>query len=387
MKIGLFGFGTVGSGFYKILKESKNTDLIIEKIIIKNREKRRILPDYYFSTRAEEVLNNKEVEIIVELIDDAEQAFIILNKALEKGKTVITANKKMLATHLNELSKLLIKYPNKIWFEASVAGVIPVIQSIQNYIQNDEIYKFTGILNGTSNYILTQIEKESLSFEAALNIAKENGYAESNPALDIEAWDPAYKLIILNFLISNQIIDIKDVIRVGIEKIIPEHFEILDAISYKLKPLAYNLGNQLFVGPTIIKNDHPAASVNYQNNFILFEGKNIGKLFFSGLGAGELPTGFAVYNDLLKAINPPVNIDKSVNFIPKSEDLNYIIFSPNKLEESELIEVSKSRKVFVYRGTSKELISKYSNYSLYFINQNDIEEFIIEIQKINQISF
>ncbi len=251
MKIGLFGFGTVGSGFYKILKESKNKDLIIEKIIIKNRDKRRILPDYYFSTRAEEVLNNKEVEVIVELIDDAEQAFIILNKALEKGKTVITANKKMLATYLNELSKLLIKYPNKIWFEASVAGVIPVIQSIQNYIKNDEIYKFTGILNGTSNYILTQIEKESLSFEAALNIAKENGFAESNPALDIEAWDPAYKLIILNFLISNQIIDIKDVIRVGIEKISSEHFEILDAISYKLKPLAYNLGNELFVGHTI----------------------------------------------------------------------------------------------------------------------------------------
>lgn len=387
MKIGLFGFGTVGSGFYKILKESKNQNINIEKIIIKNRDKKRILPDYYFSTRAEEVLNNKEIEIIVELIDDAEQAFIILNRALEKGKTVITANKKMLATHLKEIAELFSKYPNKIWFEASVAGVIPVIQNIQNYIGYDQIFKFSGILNGTSNYILTQIEKESLSFKEALNLATINGFAESNPSLDIDGFDASYKLIILNYIISGRIIEPENVYRIGLQNIDPAHFQLLDAIQFKIKPLAFNLGDELVVGPSIVKANHLAATINYQNNFIQFEGKNIGKLNFSGLGAGELPTGFAVYNDLLKAVEKHEFRSRINNFKAKEESLNYLIFSPNRIDESDFEEISQSRNLNIYWAKNKELISKYSNLAIYFIAEEDLSEFVNEIKKINQITF
>ena len=192
LKIGLFGFGCVGQGLYYVLNNSTGFKADIVKIGVKNRNKERSVSDDLITYDKWEILNNPEIDVVVELIDDVAEAFLIVSEALKKGKHVVTANKKLLALHLEELYALQQKYNVSLLYEASAGGSIPIIRTLEEYFDNEELEKVTGILNGTSNYILSKTLHENKSYETALLEAQEKGFAETDPSSDVEGFDPKY---------------------------------------------------------------------------------------------------------------------------------------------------------------------------------------------------
>jgi homoserine dehydrogenase len=197
LNIGLFGFGCVGQGLYHVLNNSKGFTANITKIAVKNRDKKRTLPQELFTYDKFEILNNPSINLIVELIDDAEEAYQIVKHALQNGKHVVTANKKMVATHLKELVKLQEENNVSLLYEASSCGSIPIIRTLEEYFDNEQLTKVSGIFNGTTNYILTKTILEKLSYPDALKQAQEKGFAESDPTNDVEGFDAKFKAIII----------------------------------------------------------------------------------------------------------------------------------------------------------------------------------------------
>lgn len=196
LTIGMFGFGVVGQGLYDIIK-TKKLNLEIKKFVIKNASKTRSLPAELFSTDANDILNDPEINTVVELIDDADAAFEITKKALSSGKNVVSANKKMIATHLQELTALQQQHGTSLLYEGAVCGSIPIIRNLEEYYDNELLHSVSGIFNGSSNYILSKIFNENQSYDAALKKAQELGFAETDPILDVGGYDPKFKLTIV----------------------------------------------------------------------------------------------------------------------------------------------------------------------------------------------
>src|SRR5688572_2740608 len=196
LRIGLFGFGVVGEGIYHVLNQTPSLQASIKKICIKHPEKKRDAPTALFTTDYNELLNDSEINLIVELIDDSEEAYKIVTTAFRQGKSVISANKKLIADHLDELIQLQHQYKVSFLYEAAVCGSIPIIRNLEEYFDNDLLQSILGIVNGSTNYILTRLA-EGLTYSEALLEAQQKGFAESNPALDVEGWDAANKLTIL----------------------------------------------------------------------------------------------------------------------------------------------------------------------------------------------
>src|SRR6478672_7966537 len=195
--IGQFGFGTVGEGIYHILQQTPSLQAHIKKICIRNASKKRSVAPDFFTTDYEVLLNDPEINLIVELIDDAVEAFKIVTAAFERGKAVVSANKKLIAEHLPELLQLQQQYGVPFLYEASVCGSIPIIRNLEEYYDNDFLKSVCGIVNGSTNFILTKMEEEKLDYAEALRAAQALGFAESNPALDVQGIDAANKLVIL----------------------------------------------------------------------------------------------------------------------------------------------------------------------------------------------
>src|SRR3954471_18502815 len=195
LNIGLFGFGVVGQGLYDIIK-TKHLNLEIVKIAIKNPDKERSLPASLFTTDKEELLSNPEINTIVELINDTEAAFEIVSRALSTGKNVVSASKKMIALHLDELIELQHKYGTSLLYEGSVCGSIPIIRNLEEYYDNELLHSISGIFNGSSNYILTKVCSEGMDYATALKQAQDLGFAETDPTLDVGGFDAKYKLVI-----------------------------------------------------------------------------------------------------------------------------------------------------------------------------------------------
>ena len=190
LKLGLFGFGCVGQGLYHVLHETHGVKAEIKKICVKNRNKTRPIPDHFFIYDRNEILNDPDIDIIVELIDDSRAAYEIVKTALEHGKAVVTANKKMLAEHLEEIYLLQQKYGKPVLYEGAVCGSIPILRNLEEYYDNDLISSIEGIFNGSTNYILTKVFDEKKSYEDALKQAQDLGFAESDPSLDVKGYDP-----------------------------------------------------------------------------------------------------------------------------------------------------------------------------------------------------
>ncbi|NQV75388.1 MAG: homoserine dehydrogenase, partial [Bacteroidetes bacterium] len=195
LTIGLFGFGVVGQGLHDIIS-TKELNIEIRKIAIKNPDKVRSLPETLFTTNANIILNDPEINTIIELINDADAAYEIVTRALKSGKNVVSANKKMIAEHLDELVKLQQKYGTSLLYEGSVCGSIPIIRNLEEYYDNELLHSISGIFNGSSNFILSKIANEGLEYSEALKQAQDLGFAEKNPILDVGGYDPKYKLII-----------------------------------------------------------------------------------------------------------------------------------------------------------------------------------------------
>lgn len=302
IKIGLYGFGCVGKGLYDVLQQTQGIQAEIAKICVKHRNKQRPIPAEFFTFDTSELLENPEINVIVELIDDADAAFEIVSAALRKGKAVVTANKKMLAEHLEELLALQREYQVPLLYEGATCASIPIIRNLEEYYDNDLLQSVEGIVNGSTNYILTKIFQEKLSFEAALQIAQDLGFAESNPRLDVEGYDAKYKLTILLAHAFGILAKPEVISHLGIQKIGALETRYATEKGYKIKLVAQaqRIGDKVaaFVLPKFVPANHALYLVENEYNGVQIEGAFAEKQFFFGKGAGAYPTGSAVLSDI-----------------------------------------------------------------------------------------
>lgn len=303
IKIGLFGFGCVGQGLYDVLNNSKGISASIEKFVVKHRDKPRPLPQELFSYDANEVLFDPEINLIVELIDNAEEAYYIVTTALKNGKDVVTANKKLVAEHLEELVKIQQEYGTSLLYEASSCGSIPIIRTLEEYYDNETLFSVSGIFNGSSNYILSKVFDEGSSYEDALTQAQQLGFAESDPTLDVGGFDAKYKLIILACHSFGVMVKPEEVFNYGIQHLNPHDMRYAREKGLKIKQIAQvrKVGeNQLtlYVMPVFVSRESYFYQVNNEYNGVAVEAAFSEKQFFRGKGAGGHPTGSAVLSDI-----------------------------------------------------------------------------------------
>lgn len=312
VRIALLGLGTVGTGAWKIIRdngrvieEKAGCSLEVVKILVKNLHKKRAvqLPEGILTVDYDSIVSDSGVDIIVEVIGGIVPAKDYIIRALQAGKHVVTANKAVLAQHGDEIFEAAEKCKRTIKYEASVCGGIPIINALQESLLSNEIEEITGILNGTTNYILTKMTEEGQDYLTALREAQSLGYAEADPASDVEGNDAAYKLAILAHLAFGAKLDVQGIKREGITGLTQQDIAAARQAGFCIKLVArakkadskYNM----WVRPELIPLKHPLAGVNGVNNAVLVKGNAVKELMFYGQGAGELPTGSAVVNDII----------------------------------------------------------------------------------------
>ncbi|MGM9972812.1 MAG: homoserine dehydrogenase [Clostridiaceae bacterium] len=315
VKIAILGLGNVGQGVWNILSTNKNVinqragcDIQIEKVLVKDKHKNRALslPEGLLTEDPEEIFNNNDIKVVIELIGGEQPALEYMLRAMKAKKHVITANKMVLALHGRNLFETAFKEGVHFYYEASVGGGIPIIRELNESLTANKIESLAGIINGTTNYILTRMFKEGTTFESALKEAQEMGFAEADPTSDIEGYDAAYKLAIISTLSFGQFIDVSSISREGITKIHPIDMEYAKKFGYVIKLLAIGKKREgaleLRVHPAMIPDTHPLANVNDSFNAIFLKGNAVGDLMLYGRGAGDLPTGSAVVGDLISVL-------------------------------------------------------------------------------------
>nr|WP_257792264.1 homoserine dehydrogenase [Empedobacter brevis] len=302
--MGLFGFGVVGEGIYKVLEEKPQLNATIKKIVIKDSSKTRNAPSALFSTNADDILNDDEINVVVELISDADAAHDIIKKAFNKRKHVVSANKKLIAAHHKELLDLQEQNKVSFLYEASVCGSVPIIRNLEEYFDNDLLNYVSGIVNGTTNYILTKMANENESYQDALKAAQENGFAEADPTADVEGYDAASKLAIITLHAFGKKIEVQDVIRKGITSLKVEDFKYAKEKDYTIKLIANSKINHQTgeitstVLPTFVELNKTIALVNNEYNGVLIGSSLSDEQFLYGKGAGRFPTSSAVLSDI-----------------------------------------------------------------------------------------
>ncbi len=298
----MFGFGVVGQGLYDIIK-TKDLNLEIKKFVIKNPDKKRSLPAELFTTDANAILEDPEINTVVELIDDADAAFEITKRALSTGKNVVSANKKMIATHLEELVEIQHQYGTSLLYEGAVCGSIPIIRNLEEYYDNELLHSVSGIFNGSSNYILSKIFNEDQSYDVALKKAQDLGFAETDPTLDVGGFDPKFKLAIVASHAYGLYINPDEILNLGIDTLGDADIRYAREKDYKIKliPLAEEVDNHqvvLYVLPKFIKKSNILYNVENEYNGVLVKAAFADEQFFLGKGAGGHPTGSAVLSDI-----------------------------------------------------------------------------------------
>ena len=302
INIGLFGFGTVGHGLYEVLSRIKNSQVNIKIVCVRHLEK-HTEPGIRFTDQTDDVFNNPEVNTIVELIDEEEAAYEIVKRALNHHLPVVSGNKKMLAHHLPELIALQQATGTALLYDASACGSIPVIRNLEEYYDNDLLLSVKGILNGSSNFILSKIFNEGMAYTDALALAQQLGFAESNPVLDIGGWDSLYKLIIITIHAFGIYVDPKEVFTFGIDRMNEAdiRFALEKSRRIKLVGCAEKIDDErvtLSVMPQLISRQKYIYSVEDEFNGVVIKGLFYYKQFMFGQGAGAYPTGSAVLSDI-----------------------------------------------------------------------------------------
>jgi len=303
LTIGLFGFGVVGEGLYKVLQQTPSLKASIKKVCIRNADKKRDAPADLFTTERQILLNDPEINVIVEVIDDANAAFEIVSTALRNGKSVVSASKKMIAEHLPELLEIQEQTGQSFLYESSACASIPVIRNLEEYYDNDLLHSIKAIVNGSTNFILTKMFEDKLDFQSALLLAQQLGFAESNPKLDVEGYDALNKWVILLNHAYGIVTNPNEVLFSGIQNI-----QLSDALVAKEKNLDIKLIAQAkklkngtvaaFVLPQFVKQDEPLSFVKNEYNGVVIESGFADKQFFYGKGAGSFPTASAVLSDI-----------------------------------------------------------------------------------------
>jgi homoserine dehydrogenase len=318
LKIGLLGCGNVGSAFVKILidngdsiKERIGENLEISKILVRdlNRERDPWINTELLTTEAESIVGDPEIDIVVEVMGDLNPSKSLIEASLRRGKSVVTANKALLAEHYFEIEELAEQVGRDVFFEAAVAGGIPLIRSLRVSLVGERLSRVTGIVNGTTNFILTRMHEESLAFEEALAMAQRLGYAEADPRADLEGYDAAAKAAILSSIAFGMKVRFQDVLCEGISNLTAKDVEFASRHGFVIKLIAecarvqYENSQRLSVRvfPALLPATHPLSSVRDAFNAIFVEGEAVGELMFYGRGAGGLPTASAVMGDVIDA--------------------------------------------------------------------------------------
>jgi homoserine dehydrogenase len=310
--VGLLGLGTVGSGVVKIIENHQERlmhqvgcPVRIKKVLVRDIYKKRDVQvdPALLTTNAADVIDDPEIDVIIEVMGGIEETRQFLLRALRQGKHVVTANKDLMALYGSELLNVAAEHHCDLFYEASVAGGIPILRSLVDGLASDRITKLMGIVNGTTNYILTKMCKYGASYEDVLAEAQALGYAEADPTADVEGLDAARKMAILARLGFSMNIDLEDVQVKGITSITEEDLNYGKRLGYTMKliGIAHRDGNKVEVSvqPTLLPESHPLASVNDEYNAVYVYGEAVGETMFYGPGAGSLPTATAVVSDLV----------------------------------------------------------------------------------------
>lgn len=307
LNIGILGFGVVGQGFYEIFTQNKPEGFSIKRIAAKNPGKERQPLEAVLEYEAEAIVDDQGIDIVVEAINDAKTAYYLAKRALSNGKHVISANKQMLASHFPELLKIAQHQGVTLLFEGAVGGVIPILQNLKNYHKNDRISSIEAIINGSSNYILTQLCETEHSYDEAVKEAQTKGFAELNPTEDVGGYDAAAKLSLITSLAFNTHLATSHITTLGIENIHDTDIAFAQQFDLAIKQIGkiqhFDEKLAAYVLPSFVSPNNPLYHVKNEFNALKIVGSNSGEQLLSGKGAGKLPTGFAVYNDLLKVKN------------------------------------------------------------------------------------
>ncbi|QNF32956.1 homoserine dehydrogenase [Adhaeribacter swui] len=380
-KVGLFGFGCVGQGLYDVLANSRGIKASIEKICVKDRNKKRKLPASYFTFEKDEVLNNPEIDLIVELIDNADEAFEIVSTALKQGKNVVTANKKMVAQHLEELVELQHQHQVSLLYEASCCGSIPIIRTLEEYYDNELLYAVSGIFNGSSNYILSKIFNENLDYDLALKQAQDLGFAETDPTLDVGGFDAKYKLTIIAAHAFGLFLNPDTVLNLGIQNLSKYDIQYAREKDYKIKLVPHvskvdEATVTLFVMPQFITRTHPLYNVENEYNGVIVEAAFSEKQFFSGKGAGGYPTGSAVLSDISA-------LTYGYKYEYKKHLQHIEVNSTNNIEVEVYLRYSNKEllKTLQFESISEKFIAKDFKYVIGYVRLENLLEHIQAIRE------
>lgn len=324
VKIGLLGLGTVGSGVWQLLARNRRqivnrceAELEIAAILVRDLDKKRAadVPRELLTTEPGDILDNEDIQVVVELVGGIDPALSYVRQALEKGKHVVTANKAIMARYGGELLAIAAEQGVDLFFEASVGGGIPIIKPLSECLAANRIQQLMGIINGTTNYMLTNMTRSGAEFEEVLRQAQALGYAEADPSSDVEGIDAAHKLAILCTLAFETPVTVDNVYVEGITHITPIDIAFAGELGYVVKLVA--IGKEVDgqvearVHPTFLPKDHPLAAVNDVYNAVFVTGDAVGDLMFYGRGAGDMPTASAVVGDLVEVVR---NMKKAVNW-------------------------------------------------------------------------
>jgi homoserine dehydrogenase len=303
LNIGLFGFGVVGESLYNVLLQTPTLNASITKVVIRDPRKRRSAPAALFSTDASEILNDESINVVVELIDDADAAFQIITTALLNGKAVVSANKKCIAEHLDELLLLQQQTGGALLYEAAACASIPVIRNLEEYYDNDLLQGIVGVVNGSTNFILTRMVEDDLTFKDALLLARQLGFAESDPSLDVEGIDALNKLAILLLHGYGIVTEPGLLLHSGIRHITRSDISYAAEKGYRIKLVAcaVKLKNGRIIAlvlPQFVPRSSLLHNVNNEYNGVTIRSGLADEQFFYGKGAGGFPTASAVLSDL-----------------------------------------------------------------------------------------
>ena len=328
VKIAVLGYGTVGSGVVEVLRTNQKVidERLGEELRIKYVLDLRDFPDdpvqEFITHDFEEIVSDEEVKIVVEVMGGIEPAYTFVKRSLEAGKSVATSNKALVAKHGADLLKIAKDKNVNFLFEASVGGGIPILRPLHSSLTGDVIEEITGILNGTTNYMMTKMFYEGADYDEVLKEAQENGFAERNPEADVEGYDACRKIAILSSIISGKQVDFEDIYCEGITKITVEDMKYAKAMGMTIKLLATckRDGEKLnaMVAPCLLRAEHPLFAINGVFNSIFVHGNMLGDAMFYGSGAGKLPTASAVVGDIVEEAR---NLDRNLGVMWSSEKL------------------------------------------------------------------
>ncbi|MFD0828630.1 homoserine dehydrogenase [Neobacillus sp. M.A.Huq-85] len=383
VKVAILGFGTVGEGVYRTIQtHASELEALLGKkvevaaVLIKNNQKeRKIAKDVLITTDFNEIINLSQLDIVVDAIVGKDPAFNYLKQAIERGCHIITANKEMFAHHGKELLDLADEHQVSIGFEATVAGGIPIIQTLRQLLKVNRVQQIQGIVNGTSNFILTEMREKKQSFADALKLAQDKGFAEADPTNDVEGFDAFYKLMVLSRVAFGNAPNWKAVERVGITSITSELIEAADQLGFRFKHVVsiQKEGDTLIgsVRPVLVSKSHPFYHVEGVENAVNVYSDIVGRITLQGPGAGMFPTASAVIEDLVYVSQS--NQQKKLQANPVKEALSHATGSLNnfwlisgvsrtELSPSILPVERLSDQTFIVETTDEKILQKAKEY-------------------------